>query len=76
MAVKTVNGQPIYQLEDVAKAIEKPINGFHKIKFDLDPEVMYLDANQVQQDAAQLKRIHSLACVASEPRRNKTSTAD
>lgn len=60
MAVERVNGQPIYRLEDVAKAIEKPINGFHKIEFDLDPKVMYLDANQVQQDAAQLQKTYSL----------------
>ena len=60
MAVERVNGQPIYRLEDLAKAIEKPINGFHKIEFDLDPKVMYLDASQVQENAAQLQKTYSL----------------
>ena len=60
MAVERVNGQPIYRLEDLAKAIEKPINGFHKIEFDLDPKVLYLDAAQVEQDAAQLLKTYSL----------------
>ena len=60
MAVERVNGQPIYRLEDLAKAIEKPINGFYKIEFDLDPKVMYLDAGQVQENAAQLQKTYSL----------------
>jgi S1-C subfamily serine protease len=60
MAVERVNGQPIYRLEDLAKAIEKPVNGFHKIEFDLDPKVIYLDANQVQENAAQLQKTYSL----------------
>jgi S1-C subfamily serine protease len=64
MAVERVNGQPIYRLEDLAKAIEKPINGFHKIEFDLDPKVIYLDANQVQQDAAQLQKTYSLPAMS------------
>jgi hypothetical protein len=60
MAIERVNGQPIYCLEDLAKAIEKPINGFHKIEFDLDPKVIYLDAAQVEQNAAQLQKTYSL----------------
>jgi len=60
MAVERVNGQPIYRLEDLAKAIEKPVNGFHKIEFDLDPKVIYLDAGQVQENAAQLQKTYSL----------------
>ena len=60
MAIERVNGQPIYRLEDLAKAIEKPINGFHKIEFDLDPKVLYLDAEKVQTDAAQLQKTYSL----------------
>jgi hypothetical protein len=47
-------------LEDLAKAMEKPINGFHKIEFDLDPKVIYLDAAQVEQNAAQLQKTYSL----------------
>jgi S1-C subfamily serine protease len=60
MAVERVNGQPIYRLEDLAKAMEKPINGFHKIEFDLDPKVMYLDAGKVQENAAELQKTYSL----------------
>ena len=60
MAVERVNGRPIYRLEDLARAIEKPINGFHKIEFDLDPKVLYLDAGQVQENAAQLQKTYSL----------------
>jgi S1-C subfamily serine protease len=60
MAVERVNGQPIYRLEDLAKAMEKPINGFHKIEFDLDPKVMYLDAAKVQENAAELQKTYSL----------------
>jgi hypothetical protein len=40
--------------------MEKPINGFHKIEFDLDPKVMYLDATKVQENAAALQKTYSL----------------
>ena len=60
MMVTRVNGQPILRLEDLAKAIEKPMNGFHKIEFDLDPKVLYLDSAQVQANAAELQKTYAL----------------
>lgn len=46
--VTKINGQDLQTLEDVPKALEKPINGFHKIEFDDDPKVIYLDASEAE----------------------------
>jgi S1-C subfamily serine protease len=46
--VTKINGQDLQNLDDVPKALEKPVNGFHKIEFDDDPKVIYLDANEAE----------------------------
>ena len=35
-------------------------NGYHKIEFEEDPHEIYLDAKQVEEDAAQLQKTYSL----------------
>ena len=47
LIVSKINGVSIKSIADVAKAVEKPLNGFHKIEFEQDPKVLYLDAGQV-----------------------------
>lgn len=49
LRIVKINGVELQSLDDVAKALEKPANGFHKIEFDDDPKVIYLDAKQVEQ---------------------------
>ncbi len=44
IVVKKINGVELQSLDDVAKAIEKPVNGFHEIDFAEDPNRIYLDA--------------------------------
>ncbi len=41
--VSEVNGKPIRSLEDVAAALDAPLDGFHQIKLAEDPGVIVLD---------------------------------
>lgn len=44
LPVTRVNDQEIRSLEELLAAFETPIDGFHKIEFDEDPRLIYLDA--------------------------------
>jgi PDZ domain len=60
LIVDKFNGQEIHSMGDLAKAVEKPLEGFHKIEFHDDPHEIFLDAKQVEEDAKELQRIYSL----------------
>jgi PDZ domain len=60
LVVKKLNGKEILNLNQFAEAAAQPVGGYHKIEFEDDPHQIYLDANQVEQDAAQLRKIYSL----------------
>jgi S1-C subfamily serine protease len=60
LVVTRLNGVEIKNLDDFAKAAQSPINGFHKLEFDEDPHVIYLDAAQAQQDAPALQKLYAL----------------
>ena len=48
LLVKKINGVELQTLDDVPKALTKPVNGFHKIEFEEDPKTIYLDATEAQ----------------------------
>ena len=48
LLVKRINGVELQSLDDVPKALEKPVDGFHKIEFEEDPKTIYLDAAEIQ----------------------------
>ncbi len=48
LRVVKINGVELQSLDDVPKALEKPVNGFHKVEFDDDPRAIYLDAKEVE----------------------------
>lgn len=48
LVVTKVNGTPIRRLEDLAEAVNHPEKGFHKIEFEEDPGVIYLDADLIK----------------------------
>jgi S1-C subfamily serine protease len=60
LVVTKVNGRQILSLDDFAEAVKNPIGGFHKIEFDEDPHVIYLDAKQVEANSAKLQSVYSL----------------
>ncbi len=60
IVVNKVNDHEIKSLADVADAIEQPVNGFHKIEFDSDPGVIYLDPKQADDQADRLQQAYGL----------------
>lgn len=60
LVVTQVNGQKIHSLDDLKAAVEKPVNGFHKIEFLEDPKQIYLDAEQVKVEESKLRQNYNL----------------
>ncbi len=54
LVVKKVNGQPIRSLEDLAKAVASPKDGFDKIEFEQDPAFIYLDAAEIESEKGRI----------------------
>ena len=47
LVVTKINGVSLQTLADIPAALAKATNGIHKIEFDSEPTVIYLDAAQV-----------------------------
>jgi len=60
LVVTKINDVPLMSIADVPKALEHPLNGFHKIEFEENPNVIYLDARQVSDHADDLKKTYGL----------------
>lgn len=60
LVVSKVNDVPIKSLDDLAKAIANPKNGFHKIEFDDDPPIIYLDAVESEKSDAQIRQEYGI----------------
>ncbi len=60
LVVKRINGLELQTLDDVATALAKPADGFHKIEFNEDPKVIYLDAEQAEKTGQLVQRQYGL----------------
>jgi hypothetical protein len=60
LVVKRLNGQEITNLADLARASQRPVDGFHKIEFEEDPHTIFLDANEVAEQSGALQKLYSL----------------
>ena len=60
LLVTKINGIAIQSLDDVPKALEKPVDGFHKIEFEEDPKTIYLDAAEIQKTERQVQMQYRL----------------
>lgn len=60
LVVSKINDVPIKSLADIATAAAQPKNGFHKIEFEEDPGVIYLDAGDVQKNTDQIIQHYNL----------------
>ena len=47
LVIKKINGVALQSLADVPGALTKAVDGLHKVEFDGEPTVIYLDAAQV-----------------------------
>jgi len=60
LVVKRINGVELQSLADVPGALTKAVDGLHKIEFDTEPTVIYLDAAQVAASEATLMQKYRL----------------
>lgn len=60
LVVNKINGVAIQSLDDVPKALAQASNGLHKIEFDGEPRVIFLDAAQVDAAAASFQQKYRL----------------
>ena len=60
LVVTKINGMELKSLGDVPVALEKAVNGVHKIEFASEPTVIYLDAAQVKQSEPILAKTYRL----------------
>jgi len=63
LVVTKINGVELNSLDDVPIALQKPIDGFHKIEFDEAPHEIFLEADQVEKDNAALMHTYGLPSV-------------
>ena len=70
LVVTKVNGVAIKSLNDLASAVARPENGFHKVEFDDDPGVIYLDANEVEKSKSALMEGYGLPALENLSREN------
>jgi len=64
LVVTKINDIPLNSIDDVSKALAHPINGFHKIEFDENPSVIYLDATQVSEHEDDMMKTYGLPAVS------------
>lgn len=60
LVVKKINGVELQSLADVPGALTKAEDGLHKIEFDSEPTVIYLDAAQVAASEAAIMQKYRL----------------
>jgi hypothetical protein len=54
--VTRINDQVITRLEDVQRALETPVDGFHKIEFKQRPKMIYLNPMEIPKINEQIKK--------------------
>ena len=62
--VTAINSQPINSLDDIQGALEKPVDGLHKVELLGDPSVLFLDAKGVQAIGPELQRSYGLPALS------------
>lgn len=60
LVVTKVNGVTLKSLADLPAAVEKPMEGFHKVEFEEGPCEIYLDAREVSEGNKALMRNYGL----------------
>jgi len=51
-----INNQVVARLEDVHRALENPVDGFHKIEFKQRPKIIYLNPMEIPKINEQIKQ--------------------
>jgi len=62
--VKSINGMALSSLNDIPKALAKPVDGYHVITFTHAGEKVYLDAQQTNRDNGAILRTYGLPALS------------
>jgi hypothetical protein len=60
LVVTSINDQPLLSLDEIPAALEKPVNGFHKIAFAQRPHVLFIDPAELPLINRQLQERYNL----------------
>jgi S1-C subfamily serine protease len=60
LRITKINGVELQSLDDVPAALEKAVDGVHKIEFDDDPGMIFLDATRLAEDEQALIKTYRL----------------
>jgi len=60
MVVTKINDVPILKFEDVSRALQTPVDGRHKIEFNENPRVIYLNAEKATTRDAEIRQTYGL----------------
>jgi len=64
LVVTRINDIPLASFADVKRALDRPVNGFQKIEFEGNPNVIYLDAQQVADHVDTLRKTYGLPAIS------------
>jgi S1-C subfamily serine protease len=64
LVVTRINDVPLNSFDDVARALAHPVNGFDKIEFEENPNVIYMDAQEVSDHAEDLMKTYGLPAIS------------
>jgi S1-C subfamily serine protease len=64
LVVTRINDIPLASFADVKRALDRPVNGFQKIEFEGNPNVIYLDAQQVADHVDTLQKTYGLPAIS------------
>lgn len=67
LVVTKINDVTLNSMDDVAGALQKPLNGFHKIEFAESPRVIYLDAQECADSEKALMKNYGLPAISRGP---------
>ncbi|MEO6847328.1 MAG: PDZ domain-containing protein, partial [Chthoniobacterales bacterium] len=67
LIVKSVNGKPIKSLRDLADAVNTPVNGYHRIEFEDEPSVIYLDPELSNRLKESIRQQYNLPALENLP---------
>jgi len=60
LVVTKINNVPLDSFADFVKAVENPVDGFHKIEFEESPRMIYLDAKKIETDKPALMQNYGI----------------
>jgi hypothetical protein len=60
LVITHINHRTIGKLEDVAAALDAPVDGFHKIEFEQHPKTIFLDPREIPLINAQIQKRYRL----------------